>query len=217
MKKVVVIVGVVLIFGISYAAEIKLGDTKGKILKVLGKPDLITTREELKALISPKPINLRRYKNLSEFWIYYSYPKGRNIWGYVDFDREGLVADFILHSPKDKVKYVFRGKSPDLALFKTVGKFRGQDWLLMPDKSKFLLIIDIMDRLRKRNIFIRKSPFYYLEELDQFYKDSGHSKFTVLNTIYCFAVLNKDWTDGSNKNEKIKKLLPSDMWGDFVK
>ena len=86
----------------------------------------------------------------------------------------------------------------------------------MPDKSRFLLIIDIIDKLRKNGVIVKKNPFYYLEEIDSFYKDPGHGRFTVVNTLYCFAVLNKDWDDGCDRNERIRKLLPSDMWGDFV-
>jgi hypothetical protein len=200
-----------------YAQSINIGMSKSEVEKILGKPDLITTREDLQMLISPKPVNMERYKYKYEFWIYYRIPKNRKYWGYVDFDKEGKVSDFLIHTAGEKVKYLPRTKVPDFDLYKKIGRFTGEDWNLMPDKSKLLLVVDIIDNFRAKGVILRKSPIYYLEELDSFFKDSAHSKFSVINTLYCFAVLNKDWDDGSDPNARIKKLLPSDLWEEFTK
>ena len=125
--------------------------------------------------------------------------------------------DYLFKSHDEKTLYETRTKIPTLDLFDQIGRISGEDWNIMPDKSKLFLILDIMDKLRAKKIIILKSPLYYLEELDSFYRDIAHYRFTVINTLYCFAVLNKDWDDGSDKEERIKRLLPQDWWGEFAK
>ncbi|MCD6081045.1 MAG: hypothetical protein B6D53_00400 [Candidatus Omnitrophica bacterium 4484_49] len=199
------------------AQPVNIGMSKSDVKKILGEPDLVTTREDLQMLISPKPVDMNRYEFKYEFWIYYRLPKDRKYWGYVDFDKEGKVSDYLIHSAGEKVQYLSRTKVPELDVYKKIGKFTGEDWNLMPDKSKLLLVVDIIDNFRTKGVILRKSPLYYLEELDSFFKDPGHSKFTVINTLYCFAVLNKDWDDGCDQNARIRKLLPSDLWEEFTK
>lgn len=215
------LIGIVMVnflcFGYGWAELIKLDMSKEEVKRILGEPDMVTTREKLVALIAPRPLDPKKYKYRYEFWIYYRYPKERKLWGYVEFDKEGLVVDYYLHPKDKKPNYKVRGKSPGLDLYEKIGDFRGEDWNLMPDKSKLLLVVDIMDRLREKGIIIRKSPLYYLEELDSFFQDPAHNKFTVINVLYCLAVLNKDWDDGTDKEDRIRQLLPSDMWEDFIR
>ncbi len=196
---------------------VNIGMGKMEVKKILGEPDLITTRDDLQMLIAPRSVNMERYKYKYEFWIYYRFPKNRKNWGYVEFDKKGKVSDYLIHSAGEKVQYLPRTKVPEFDLYKKIGNFTGEDWNLMPDKSKLLLVVDIIDNFRTKGVILRKSPVYYLEELDSFFQDPAHSKFTVINTLYCFAVLNKDWDDGSDPNIRIKKLLPSDLWEEFVK
>ena len=200
-----------------FTQPVDIGMSKSDVKKILGEPDLITTRDDLQMLISPKPMDMNRYKFKYEFWIYYRLPRDRKYWGYVDFDKEGKISDYLIHSADEKVQYLPGTKVPEIDLYKKIGNFTGEDWDLMPDKSKLLLVVDIIDKFRSKGVILRKSPVYYLEELDSFFQDPAHSKFTVINTVYCFAVLNKDWDDGSDPNARIKKLLPSDLWEEFVK
>ncbi len=218
MKKIVVIVGVVLIAGICNAAEIKNGMSEDDVLMLLGKPDVATTRAQVQALIYPRVLAPERYQYKFEFWIYYKYPQQRKKWGYVEFDKEGIVVEASIHEGEEQTDYKVTGKTPpDVGLFKDIGRYTGEDWNFMPDKSKLLLIVEIIDKLRSKGVLVKKNLFYYLEELDSFYQDEAHVHFTIINTLYCFAVLNKDWDDGSDSGERIKKLLPTDMWGDFTK
>jgi hypothetical protein len=217
--KKILAVGLFLAFAFSESEgiQIPLGASKEEVLSILGEPDLKTTREDLSRLIYPKKLDMERYRYKYEFWIYFKTLAQRENWGYVEFDKEGRVVDWLIHSRDKLPTYKVEGKEPSIQLYEQIGKFNGDDWNLMPDKSKLLLVLDIIDRLRSKGILIRKSPLYYLEELDSFFKDIGHTRFTVINTLYCFAVLNRDWDDGSDKEERIKKLLPSDMWSEFVR
>lgn len=217
MKKHLLIIGLVFfVSNILKAEVINFGDTKEAVIKILGEPDLITTREELKTMIYPRPLDQKRYRYKFEFWIYYKGLRDRKNWGYIEFDKEGKVVDYFLHPSVEEPIYQAKIKVPEIEIFNAIGKFDGEDWNLMPDKSKLLLVVDIIDRLRIKGIVIKKSPLYYLEELDSFYQDPGHLKFTVINSLYCFAVLNRDWDDGSDRDERIRKLLPSDMWPEFL-
>jgi hypothetical protein len=218
MKLLIIILLFFYIPSISYGVEIFKGLTdRKKVKEILGKPDIVTKREDLlKAMLGKKTIP-KRYKYVYEFWIYYKKKNQNKPWGFVELDQEGTVVDLSLHMPSEKLSYkLYQKKLPD-KIFQKKGSINGEDWTLMPDKSKLLLIIDVIDSLREDGIVLRKSPLYYLEELDSFYKDRSHIKFSVLNTIYCFAVLNKDWDDGTNKEEQIRKLLPVDDWRDFLK
>jgi len=218
MKKIVAIVGIILISGICNAAEIKNGMEKDDVLMLLGRPDVSTTRAQVQALIYPRVLDPKRYQYKFEFWIYYKYPQQRKKWGYVEFDKEGKVVEASMHEDKEQIGYKVTGKTPpEIGLFKDIGRYTGEDWNFMPDKSKLLFIVEIIDKLRSKGVLVKKNLFYYLEELDSFYQDEAHVNFTIINTLYCFAVLNKDWDDGSNSSERIKKLLPTDMWDEFTR
>ncbi|MDP8233797.1 MAG: hypothetical protein P9M06_03215 [Candidatus Saelkia tenebricola] len=217
MKKILVIIGIILISGVCEAAEIENGMNQYEVLRILGKPDLITTREQLQDLIYPRVLDSKRYQHKFEFWIYYKYPNQREIWGYVEFDKEEVVVEASIHRGGERTDYKVEGKTPpDMELFKDIGAYTGEDWNFMPDKSRLLLIVEVIDKLRSKNVFVRKNLFYYLEEIDSFYQDQAHVHFTVINTLYCFAVLNKDWDDGSDVDERIRKMLPTDMWSEFT-
>ena len=187
------------------------------VFSILGKPDIVTTRENLQAQIYPRPVDKNRYKDKFEFWIYYQHPSGRNdVWGFVEFDKQGTVVDVSIQAKGQRPQFDLEMQIPDKEMFKKIGGYTGDDWNLMPDKSKVLLTIDIIDSLRGKDVFIEKNPFFYVEELDYFFKDGAHKHFTVLNTLYCFAVLNKDWDDGLDRDERIRRILPSDLWSDFT-
>ncbi len=198
------------------AQDISIGATKDDVLKAFGDPDLITTRDDLKSLIYPKKLDLQKYADRYEFWIYLSNPKKREIRGYFEFDQDGIVVDYLINSIDQKGEYKAEAKIPEIELFQKIGKFNGDDWNLMPDKSRVLLLVETIDSFRAKNIMIKKNLFYYLEELSSFYEDPAHLGFSVINTLYCFAVLNRDWDDGTNRNERIKRLLPSDMWQEYT-
>ena len=46
---------------------VNIGMSKMDVEKILGKPDLITTRDDLQIFIAPRPINMQRYKYKYEF------------------------------------------------------------------------------------------------------------------------------------------------------
>ncbi len=207
----------VLAVGSAFAEDISNGISKESVNSILGKPDMVTTRESLQLQIYPIPIDKDRYDDEFEFWVYYQYPDGDKSWGFVEFNADNEVVDFSINIPGQENKRSFKMSMPDAEIFKKIGRYNGDDWNLMPDKSKTLLIIETMDNLRSKNVFIRRHPFYYLEELDSFFKEDAHSHFTVINTLYTFALLNRDWDDGLDKDERIKRVLPTDVWSDFIR
>ncbi|MDP8215885.1 MAG: hypothetical protein P9L98_00995 [Candidatus Kaelpia imicola] len=208
---------VTLFISVAFAQELSSGISKESVESILGKPDIVTTREDLQAQIFPIAIEGDRYDEEFEFWVYYQYPDGKKKWGFVEFNVDSKVVDFSIYTPGKKSKYPLKISFPDAEVFKKIGHYNGDDWSLMPDKSKTLLIIEIMDNLRGKNVFIKRHPFYYLEELDSFFKEDAHRHFTVINTLYTFALLNRDWNDGLDKDERIKRTLPTDIWSDFIR
>ncbi len=206
-----------LVLSSAFAEDISNDMSKESVESLLGKPDMFITRESLQMQIYPISIDRGRYDDEFEFWVYYQYPDGNKNWGFVEFDNSGRVVDFSINMPGQKSKRSLEESMPDTEMFKSIGRYNGDDWNLMPDKSKTMLIIEIMDNLRAKDVFIRRHPFYYLEELDSFFKEDAHSHFTVINTLYTFALLNRDWDDGLDKDEKIKRALPTDIWSDFIR
>lgn len=189
---------------------------KKEVEKLFGKPDLITTRNDMMKLILPGKELPARYKNIYEIWIYYRKKGTNRPWGFVEFDAYGIVVDINLHTPTDFPKYKVYPRELSYKIFKEKGNINGEDWLLMPDKSKLLFVIDIINSLEEEGVMLRKTPLYYLEQIDSFYQDRSHIKFSVVNTMYCIAVLSKDWDDGTDKEERIRKLLPLDHWKNFL-
>jgi hypothetical protein len=208
---------VALFLSSAFAENLSYGISKGSVKDILGEPDMVTTRDRLQAQIHSIGLDRARYADAFEFWVYYQYPGGDKRWGFAEFNRDGELIDFLINMPGQESRPSLEMLSPGSDIFKKIGYYSGDDWNLMPDKSKTLLIIEIMDNLRGKEIFIRRHPFYYLEELDSFFKEDGRSHFTVINTFYTFALLNRDWDDGLDKDERIKRVLPADIWSDFIK
>ncbi|MDP8253153.1 MAG: hypothetical protein P9X27_02000 [Candidatus Kaelpia aquatica] len=208
---------VILFVGVVFAQELSNGISKESVESILGRPDMVTTRDDLQAQIYPVIIDVDRHDKEFEFWIYYQHPDGKKNWGFVEFNTDREVVDFSIHTPGQRSKYLLEMSSPGADIFKKIGHYNGDDWNLMPDKSKTLLIIEIMDNLRGKNVFINRHPFYYLEELDFFFKEDAYGHFTVINTLYTFALLSRDWDDGLDKDERIKRTLPTDIWSDFIR
>ncbi len=207
----------VLFVKVAFTQELSNGMSKESLESVLGKPDMVTTRENLQAQIYPIAMDRDRYDDEFEFWVYYQYPDGKENWGFVELDADNRVVDFSIHAPGETDERSLEMSFPDAEVFKKIGRYSGDDWNLMPDKSKTILIIEVIDNLRGKNVFIKRHPFYYLEELDSFFKEDAHSHFTVINTLYTFALLNRDWDDGLDKDERIKRALPTDIWSDFIR